>query len=84
MIVHSQIFDVKSKRSMADFTISLHTSPVVNYEDMAQNCEQLFAKLSEFDFIAKPTLLSKQYNAVVFNFGMVVPQRPEFYLISCL
>ena len=44
MIIHSQIFDYKSKRSMADFTLSLQENSSMSPDDFPSECERLFKK----------------------------------------
>ena len=44
MIIHSQIFDVKSRRALADYTCTYQTCSSINYDDLPNNCEDLFAR----------------------------------------
>lgn len=43
MIIHSQIFDSKSKRSLADYTCTYQSCSKINYDDLPTSCEELFA-----------------------------------------
>ena len=43
MIIHSQLFNYKSKRSMADFTME------TNIDELASKCETLFAKITDYN-----------------------------------
>ena len=69
MIIHSQIFDSRSKRSLADYTTSFQNNQSVNYDDLSQKCEDLFQKLTEFDLSSFPSLLEKSSDVVLFTFG---------------
>ena len=44
MIIHSQIFDGKSRRGLADYTCSYQTCFVLNYDDFPAACEEVYGK----------------------------------------
>ena len=44
MIIHCQIFDIKSGRSLADYTISNQDNSDINYDSLSEQCEELYSK----------------------------------------
>ena len=71
MIIHSQIFETKSKRSLADFTIqvSLQTSSKISYDDLGSKCEDLYSKLTEFDLTSTASVLERSNDNFVCYYG---------------
>jgi len=41
MIVHAQVFEVKYRTSLADFTLPYQTNPDLDYEFIAEKCKKL-------------------------------------------
>lgn len=59
MIIHGQIFDINGKRSLADFTLSQPNSNVINFDDLSQNCENLFLSINLQNVLKNPVILDK-------------------------
>ena len=62
MIIHGQIFDINGKRSLADFTQSQQNSNIINFDDLSQNCENLFLTINLQNVLKNPVILDKTSN----------------------
>jgi hypothetical protein len=62
MIIHGQIFDINGKRSLADFTQSQQNSNIINFDDLSQNCENLFLSINLQNVLKNPVILDKTSN----------------------
>lgn len=49
MIVHAQVFEIKYKTSMADFTLNYQTNSNLDYDKIVNTCETLVADMTMFD-----------------------------------
>ena len=93
MIIHSQIFDVKSRRSLADYTCTYQTCSKINFDDLPSNCEDLFGAqaailLQHDDVLSKARIIDSSginnSNALTTFMGQAVMQYgtgSTFYLL---
>ena len=44
MIIHCQIFEHKTGRSLADYTLSNKNNNSINYDSLSDQCEELYQK----------------------------------------
>lgn len=68
MIIHSQIIDSKSKRSLADFTVQIKAGSL-NIEEISSKCEEFSQVVSEFDMTTTPNRLHNDQTNVINYFG---------------
>ena len=46
MIIHGQLFDFKTKRSLADFTVNQHSNEKIDYDDLSSQTEDVVSSNS--------------------------------------
>ena len=68
MIIHSQIFDLKTKRTIADYT-STSTASSLGSDELSSECEDIFSKLTEFDMSNQSNQLRVSNDNSVYYFG---------------
>ena len=49
MIVYANVFEVKSRTSMADYTLPYQLNDKLDYDFIAQKCEKVIRNLEDFD-----------------------------------
>ena len=49
MIVHAQVFEIKYRTSLADFTLPYQTNHNLDYDKIVNRCNSLVAEMESFD-----------------------------------
>ena len=80
MLLHSQVFEIKYKQSLADYTLTYQKNHALDYEAISQQCEQMVLEMINFDDRLH-TYPCKQHEGLFYYFKYV---KKNLLLISAI
>ena len=80
MIIHSQLFDHKTQRSLADYTIDFQNNSSIDYDDLGNQTEEVFRRNTSMN-LSFAQLLHKSNDQVIAYYGQLIEQNYNTYVL---